>query len=175
MRGVLEPVPVAEASTVPADSNPGVPAAMSDAPAATPPQATALVSKSIEFDAGHRVPQHESKCRNPHGHRYRVEVTCEGPIAPDGMVIDFGLLKQALVELVHDPYDHAMLVWEHDTELLEALEGHGWAIVRYPSVPTAENIAHELYKRLCERLPHDLRVVRVRVHETPTSVAQVPV
>jgi 6-pyruvoyltetrahydropterin/6-carboxytetrahydropterin synthase len=38
------------------------------------------VTKIVEWDMGHRVPNHKSKCRNPHGHRYRLEVTIGGPL-----------------------------------------------------------------------------------------------
>lgn len=57
----------------------------------------ASVSKDVQFDAGHRVPSHASKCRNPHGHRYRVVAYCVGDVvedggsADDGMVVDFGI------------------------------------------------------------------------------------
>ena len=33
-----------------------------------------LITKEIEIDAAHRVPNHKSKCRTFHGHRYRIEV-----------------------------------------------------------------------------------------------------
>ena len=36
------------------------------------------ITKRLEFDAGHRIPQHKSQCRNLHGHRYALEITLEG-------------------------------------------------------------------------------------------------
>lgn len=140
-----------------------------------------LITKEVEFDAGHRVPGHTSKCRNPHGHRYRVEVMVSGPIIeepgrPDcGMLVDFGDLKQLLVQLVHDHYDHAFIVWEADTEMRQALEGHDWKVVVVPYVPTAENIARLVWLALAPvvaaRFGDDLQLERVKVWETPTSVA----
>lgn len=139
------------------------------------------ISKEVEFDAGHRVPSHASKCRNPHGHRYRVRVTCRGPIvndpgAPDdGMLVDFGDLKALMTSLVHDPWDHAMLVHVEDDELADALAGHGWRVVMFPYVPTAENMARHIWEVLdgpiAERFRLGLMLERVDVWETPTSVA----
>jgi len=141
----------------------------------------ARITKEVEFDAGHRVPSHGSKCRNPHGHRYRVRVMCEGPIIEepgrpdDGMLVDFGDLKRLLTERVHDELDHSMVVWDQDRELLDCLDGHDWQVVRFPYVPTAENLARwifeELEARIDRRFDRDLELCEVAVWETPTSVA----
>lgn len=138
---------------------------------------TVTVSKEVQFDAGHRVPNHVSKCRHPHGHRYRVRVHCEGPVNtnPDdpefGMVVDFGIIGEALRH-VHDAWDHTMLVAHTDFELREALAGHDWAVVVLPFVPTAENLARDIHDRVADELETtDLHVTRVDVWETPTSLA----
>lgn len=78
-----------------------------------------IISKEIQFDAGHRVPQHKSKCRSQHGHRYRLVVYVEGPVvqsddSDDGMVIDFGDLKIVMMDKVHDLFDHANILWVND-------------------------------------------------------------
>lgn len=137
------------------------------------------VSKSVEFDAGHRVPAHDSKCRHPHGHRYRVTAYVSGPVhdargqADDGMVLDFGVLKQMLTQLVHDRYDHAFLVWEGDQVLLGCFEhgGHDWRVVVVPFVPTAECLAKAIFDELDGYLPAPLTLEAIDVNETPTSVA----
>lgn len=153
---------------------------------------TTTVSKEIEFDAGHRVPDHGSKCRSPHGHRYRVRVTCSGDVvdeagaADNGMVVDFGDLKRWMTELLHDPLDHAMIVYREDVDLLDAvafpghrpegrIEGrHGWAVYLFPYVPTAENIARWCFDQLAGPVAQHWRGMsldRVEVWETPTSCA----
>lgn len=139
------------------------------------------ISKQIEFDAGHRVPNHVSKCRNPHGHRYRVQVTCTGPVVEDpddpefGMLTDFGDLKTLMTTLIHDPLDHSMIVHTDDTDLSNALAGFGWSIVWLPYVPTAENLARwsweQLHPHLTRRYGPRLQLAEVAVWETPTSVA----
>lgn len=148
------------------------------------------ISKEVEFDAGHRVPSHGSKCRHPHGHRYRVRVTCRGQIVDeagspdDGMLVDFGDLKALMTTLVHDVLDHSF-VCHSDDPLLAVLadagplvdpgcEG-GWRIVEFPYVPTAENIARWCWDQLAgpleSRFRDGLALAEVAVWETPTSVA----
>lgn len=142
-----------------------------------------LVTKTIEFDAGHRVPYHESKCKNPHGHRYKVELGVVGPIRPDtfvhseaGMVIDFGALKDFLQTHVHDKFDHGFIIWEKDRDGLDMFEqtiGHlSWKYEVVPYVPTAENLAHAIFKDAQEYFAlSGLLVEYVQVWETPTSTA----
>ncbi len=144
------------------------------------------VTKSIEFDAGHRVPDHASKCSSPHGHRYRVEATIRGRVLDNpgnpenGMVVDFGRLKELMVALIHDPYDHAFIVHEHDTLLANFLRDQGYKIATVPLVPTAENLAHLIVEGLPWRMGlarsvtiwhPSLELVRLEVWETPTCSA----
>ena len=54
-------------------------------------------TRKLEFDAAHRVMEHESKCRHLHGHRYVAEVTvATSELDGLGRVLDFGLLKTEL-------------------------------------------------------------------------------
>ena len=46
-----------------------------------------LVTRSFTFEAAHQLPWHPGKCRDLHGHGYRPEVTVEGRIGPQGIVI----------------------------------------------------------------------------------------
>ena len=38
------------------------------------------ITRKLEFDAGHRIPDHKSQCRNLHGHRYTLEITLTGAV-----------------------------------------------------------------------------------------------
>ena len=140
---------------------------------------TYTVSKEIEFDAGHRVPNHRSKCRNPHGHRYRVQAVVEGPLgdepgtSDEGMVVDFSDLKAALMKL-HDQFDHGFIVFNGDRDLLNVfVHAPGdWKLVIVDYVPTAENIARFAYDFVDALMPWpECKLVRVNVWETPTSIA----
>lgn len=139
----------------------------------------ALITKVIEFDAGHRVPTHDGKCRCPHGHRYRIEATFEGPVPESGMVVDFSLLKNLMTRAVHDVYDHKFIVWDQDEPMLAALRHFaiasslgGHVVVDY--VPTAENLAAAFAADIIEALlveGYSARLHCLRLFETPNSWA----
>lgn len=143
------------------------------------------ITKRTRFEAGHRIPNHESKCRHIHGHSWHLEVTIEGPIdsrrdSPSkGMVLDFGDLKAIVHELVVDQWDHAFLVYDKDVTMLRALsvfpESH--RTVELPVVPTCENLAQIAYEAIesevSRRSEGTTHVVRVRLYETPNSWAEV--
>lgn len=131
-----------------------------------------VITKEIEFDAGHRVPLHASKCKNPHGHRYRVvahivgDLITEGP--ESGMVRDFSIVKQLLTEHVHDKYDHGFIVHEEDERLIHLLLDEGYKTIIVPFYPTAECLARQIFDDLLLELPN---LFRIDVYETPTSCA----
>jgi 6-pyruvoyltetrahydropterin/6-carboxytetrahydropterin synthase len=146
------------------------------------------VEKEVQFDAGHRVPQHKSKCRNPHGHRYRVIVGVVGDLhetgSSTGMVMDFGDIKGVLERCVHDKFDHGFIVYGEDQAMLSGLihgqnheratdpEAGDWRIVLVDFVPTAEELARHIYYDLLTELNG---LAYVKVWETPTSLAIYPV
>ncbi|MDR2030727.1 MAG: 6-carboxytetrahydropterin synthase [Azoarcus sp.] len=142
-----------------------------------------LITCRLEFDAGHRIPDHASQCRHLHGHRYVIEVSLGGGIidAPgsafNGMVMDFGEVKRIAREEIVERWDHAFLAWRGDTrvvEFLATLPGH--KTVLFDAVPTAENLAAEAF-RLLDAAYRDsygnaLRLERVRLFETPNCWAE---
>jgi 6-pyruvoyltetrahydropterin/6-carboxytetrahydropterin synthase len=95
------------------------------------------------------------KCNNPHGHghNYAVEVTVGGEVdAKTGMVLDVKDLKRVLDEEVLQQFDHKFLNVE--------------VPVFRETIPTTENIAVEIWKRLAPKLSSG-RLHRIRVYETP--------
>jgi 6-pyruvoyltetrahydropterin/6-carboxytetrahydropterin synthase len=140
------------------------------------------ITKRLEFDAGHRIPQHKSQCRNLHGHRYALEITLQGepvddPTSSDhGMLMDFSDVKAIAKEHLVDKWDHAFIVFEDDTlirDLLEKIPGHKTVVV--DRVPTAENLVAIAFETLeplyTERFGNHLRLQRMRLYETPTGWA----
>jgi len=140
------------------------------------------VTRRLEFDAGHRIPDHRSQCRNLHGHRYVLEVTLAGDIADapgqsdNGMLMDFSDIKAIARHHIVDPWDHAFLVYRDDTAVrsfLDTLPGHKTVVL--DCIPTAENLARVVFATLA---PHyqghygaQLRLARVRLYETPNCWA----
>ncbi len=74
----------------------------------------AIAVRKIEIDAGHRIPDHNSKCKNLHGHRYTIELHVTGPLiigGPEkGMVKDFSLLKKCMMNVVDKTCDHGLML-----------------------------------------------------------------
>ena len=143
---------------------------------------TTKIRRWIETDTGHRVPNHKSKCRNIHGHRYRWEVELEGTTvtakgtSDEGMLMDFSDVKSILMEYIHDVVDHAFLVYEGDKEVIDALSMiENQKIVQLPFIPTAENLAKWAYYTVEPHMKsaygNQIRVRCFHVRETPKSWA----
>jgi 6-pyruvoyltetrahydropterin/6-carboxytetrahydropterin synthase len=139
-----------------------------------------LITRRLEFDAGHRIPNHASQCRHLHGHRYAIEITLTGEIirtegaAEEGMVMDFSEVKSIAQAALVDRWDHAFLVYQGDravVEFLATLPEH--KTVALPVVPTAENLAAEAFRILGaayrDTYGNQLRLQRVRLYETPNN------
>lgn len=141
------------------------------------------ITRRLEFDAGHRIPDHASKCRNLHGHRYVLELTLQGePVhAPGeprhGMLVDFADVKRIAEASIVGPWDHAFLVYREDRAVAGFLAGLPWhKSVVLDCVPTVENLARIAFETLaCEyrrRFGEALRLARVRLQETPNCWAE---
>lgn len=131
-----------------------------------------LITRKVEFSASHVClsPQlSASENRelygaeaNPrgHGHNYVVEVTLAGDPDPvTGMVMDLKRLKDVLQREVLDIYDHRFL--NHEVAPFDRV------------VPTVENIAMDVWRRLAPHLNHARhRLHLVRVYETPDYCAE---
>src|SRR3546814_996409 len=91
------------------------------------------ITRKLEFDAGHRIPDHKSQCRNLHGHRYTLEITLLGAVidvegsSDNGMIMDFSDIKTLAKQHLVDIWDHAFLVYEKDDKVrdfLASIPGH---------------------------------------------------
>jgi len=141
-----------------------------------------LITRRLEFDAGHRIPNHTSQCRHLHGHRYAIEITLSGDIitaegqSEQGMVMDFSDVKRIANEKLVDAWDHAFLVYRGDrvvSDFLASLPEHKTVIL--DTVPTAENLAQIAFNMLDpayrDTYGNRLRLERVRLYETPNNWA----
>jgi 6-pyruvoyltetrahydropterin/6-carboxytetrahydropterin synthase len=141
-----------------------------------------LITRRLEFDAGHRIPDHKSQCRHLHGHRYALEITLAGEIirrdgdAANGMVMDFSEVKTLAEQHLVDAWDHAFLVSASDTsvvEFLQSMPDHKTVVL--DCVPTAENLAQKAFAILDavyrDSYGNDLRLQQVRLYETPNCWA----
>jgi 6-pyruvoyltetrahydropterin/6-carboxytetrahydropterin synthase len=140
------------------------------------------ITRRLEFDAGHRIPNHDSRCRHLHGHRYALEVTLTGePIATrgdarQGMLMDFSEVRAIAQREIVDAWDHAFLAWREDRivlEFLAQLPQHRTVVFDEP--PTAEHLALAAFTVLerayTSRYGNGLKLERVRLYETPNCWA----
>ena len=141
-----------------------------------------FITRRLEFDAGHRIPNHNSQCKHLHGHRYAIEITLSGDIianegqSEQGMVMDFADVKRIAKEKLVDGWDHAFLAYRGDKvvcDFLASLPNHRTVILDV--VPTAENLAQAAFNILepayQDTFGNHLRLERVRLYETPNNWA----
>ena len=141
-----------------------------------------LITRRLEFDAGHRIPDHKSQCRHLHGHRYAIEITLSGDViekagdSANGMVMDFSQVKDLAKQHVVDLWDHSFLVFAGDqavVEFLNSMPDHKTVIL--DRVPTAENLAQIAFELLDaayrDTYGNHLRLAQVRLYETPNCWA----
>ncbi|MFA6013719.1 MAG: 6-carboxytetrahydropterin synthase QueD [Gallionellaceae bacterium] len=140
------------------------------------------ITRRLEFDAGHRIPNHTSQCKHLHGHRYAIEITLSGKVitiegaSEQGMVMDFSDVKRIAKQQVVDVWDHAFLVYYGDRvvlDFLRTLPEHKTVVLNV--IPTAENLAKVAFELLdnayTDVFKNDLRLERVRLYETPNNWA----
>ena len=140
------------------------------------------ITRRLEFDAGHRIPDHSSQCRHLHGHRYAIEITLSGQIikaagqSDNGMVMDFSEVKALAKTHLVDAWDHAFLAYRGDEAVVNFLASiNGHKTVLLDCVPTAENLASIAFAALApvyrDKFGNQLRLERVRIYETPNCWA----
>lgn len=125
------------------------------------------VCKVFTFDAAHYLPGYDGKCRNLHGHTWKLEVEVSGLVTPGtGMVIDFVYLKNLVNDEVISKLDH--------TCLNEALEGKMEDCYGVTN-PTCENLLDWIWGRLSPMggWTEKIKLVRLRLYETPDSYAEI--
>ncbi|MFJ7753541.1 6-carboxytetrahydropterin synthase QueD [Peribacillus muralis] len=118
-----------------------------------------LVSKEFTFDAAHHLHDYEGKCKNLHGHTYKVIFGVSGYTDSRGLMMDFGDMKEIWKNEIEIHLDHRYL-----NETLP------------PMNTTAENMVVWIYGKMAEALSlkdyQGARVEFVRLYETPTSYAE---
>lgn len=114
------------------------------------------VTKEIDFAAAHYLRDYDGKCKNLHGHNYKLQVTITGTINDIGMVVDFGVIKKYL-KILEEVVDHQNL---DDVFCFQS---------------TAENMVCFIADFLNARVTlegQSYRVTKVKLYETPTSFAE---
>ena len=138
------------------------------------------ITKQFSFETGHALYGYDGKCKNVHGHSYKLSVTVIGkPITDNsnvkfGMVIDFSDLKKIVREEIVDLFDHAT-VFNKNTphvELANELKNRGHHVILVDYQPTSENMVTDFAQKIKNRLPADIQLHSLKLQETETSFAE---
>ena len=126
-----------------------------------------LISSESSFDAAHFLTNYEGKCKNIHGHRWRVVVTIKGELT-NGMLVDFGDFKKDIKDLC-DYFDHSFIVEKGslDKKLFDLLNKQFvLRVVEFRM--TAENFSKYIFEEMSKKYS----VKEVCVYETPNNCAR---
>jgi 6-pyruvoyltetrahydropterin/6-carboxytetrahydropterin synthase len=138
------------------------------------------ITKQFTFETGHALYGYDGKCKNVHGHSYKLSVTVIGqPITDEtnvkfGMVIDFGDLKKIVKSEIVDVFDHAT-VFNKNTphvELANELKERGHHVILVDYQPTSENMVIDFAARIKRLLPGQVKLYSLRLQETESSFAE---
>ncbi len=141
---------------------------------------TIRITKQFNFETGHALYGYDGKCKNVHGHSYRLSVTVTGTPISDiynakyGMVIDFGDLKEIVKEEIVDVFDHA-IVFNQNTphiELAKELQNRDHQVILVDYQPTSEMMVIDFAKKIKNRLPNTIKLHSIKLQETETSFAE---
>ena len=138
------------------------------------------ITKQFSFETGHALYGYDGKCKNVHGHSYKLSVTVIGtPILDNnnvkfGMVIDFTDLKKIVKEEIVDNFDHAT-VFNKNTphvDLANELSSRGHHVILVDYQPTSENMVIDFADKIKKRLPNPVQLHSLKLQETESSFAE---
>jgi 6-pyruvoyltetrahydropterin/6-carboxytetrahydropterin synthase len=138
------------------------------------------ITKQFSFETGHALYGYDGKCKNVHGHSYKLSVTVLGTPMSDtahvklGMVIDFGDLKKIVNDEIVHKFDHAT-VFNKNTphvELAKELADRGHNVILVDYQPTSEKMVIDFAAKIKARLPKNISLHSLKLQETDTSFAE---
>lgn len=138
------------------------------------------ITKKFSFETGHALYGYDGKCRNVHGHSYKLNVCVIGePIndmnhVKNGMVIDFGDLKKIVKSEIVDQFDHAT-VFNKNTphiELARELKEREHHVILVDYQPTSENMVIDFARKIQKHLPNHIKLHSLKLQETESSFAE---
>jgi 6-pyruvoyltetrahydropterin/6-carboxytetrahydropterin synthase len=135
------------------------------------------ITKEFKFEMAHALHGYDGLCKNIHGHSYRLWVTVKGEVKndsnspKDGMVMDFGVLKEIIKPAIVDKYDHSLVLNANSPHVhidLSAFE----KVYFLPYQPTSENLVIDFANYIKNNLPTGVELQKVVLSETATSFAE---
>lgn len=138
------------------------------------------ITKIFTFETAHVLYNYDGKCKNLHGHSYKLYVTVKGvPIndldnKKNGMVMDFGDIKSIVKSEIIDVWDHGALVNANSPHLSlgKELEERGHKVVFCDYQPTCENMLYDIADKIKAKLPENVELAYLKLHETENSYGE---
>lgn len=138
------------------------------------------ITKIFTFETAHVLFNYDGKCKNMHGHSYKLFVTVKGTPIDDldypknGMVVDFGDIKKIVKSEIIDAWDHAVLVngASPHKDLGSDLETKGHKVIFCDYQPTCENMLYDIAEKIKKRLTGDVSLAYLKLHETENSYGE---
>lgn len=138
------------------------------------------VTKIFNFETAHALFGYDGKCKNIHGHSYKLHVSILGqPIQDEnhpenGMVMDFGDLKKIVNQSIVEPLDHAILLNKNTAHktLGEDLLAQGHKVILTDYQPTCELMLLDFVDKIQEKLPKEISLVSLKLYETENSFGE---
>jgi 6-pyruvoyltetrahydropterin/6-carboxytetrahydropterin synthase len=137
------------------------------------------ITKEFSFEMAHALWNYDGKCKNIHGHSYKLIVTIIGfPLNDEsnpknGMVLDFGELKNIVKTKIIDTHDHALAINSNSPLKDIFKEEYNFDLKQLKSYqPTAENMIIEFAHLISNELPENIKLYSLKLFETATSSAE---
>ena len=138
------------------------------------------ITKIFTFETAHVLYNYDGKCKNMHGHSYKLFVTVKGiPIndldhQKNGMVVDFGDIKKIVKSEIIDVWDHAVMLngISPHKQLGKDLEEKGHKVIYCDYQPTCENMLYDIAQKIKSQLPQTVSLAYLKLHETENSYGE---
>jgi 6-pyruvoyltetrahydropterin/6-carboxytetrahydropterin synthase len=138
------------------------------------------ITKEFTFETGHALYGHDGKCKNIHGHSYKLSVTVLGNPVSDsndpkfGMIMDFSDLKKIVKEEIVDRFDHATIFNKNTPhiDLANNLKSLGHNVVLVDYQPTSEMLVTDFADKIKNRLPKNIKLFSLKLRETASCFAE---
>ncbi|MCB9426571.1 MAG: 6-carboxytetrahydropterin synthase [Flavobacteriales bacterium] len=138
------------------------------------------ITKQFNFETAHALHGYDGKCKNLHGHSYKLSVTLIGEPIVDktnvkyGMVMDFGDLKTIVNEEIVEVFDHATVFNQNSPHLKlgNELKANGHHVLFVDYQPTTENMLLDFVNKISKRLPEGIQLHSIRLQETESSYGE---
>ncbi len=137
------------------------------------------ITKEFKFESAHALLGYDGPCKNIHGHSYKMAVTligepiCDATSPKNGMVMDFGELKQIVNESIVKPFDHALILNDKSKDVhsdeIKSLSGK---LILAAYQPSCENLLIDFAEKIKNKLPLNVSLFSIRLDETSNSYAE---